>query len=729
MRPISVHIQRFRSARDLTIGDLGNFNVLIGKNNAGKSTALTAIWAFFGSLAGGTLINLEPRVGGKLDHFNSESAKPIELSVTFELTAPEIEDLRGDIAEGTPQLEEVAKDFSSEDLLRITVCATAHPGRFSYVAGVELLRPSASPKVLLQVGRTAANEMRENAVAERQLGEDQAIIRDLLSKLDESQWRAYKNAGPPSPLRYWGERGSTRISAEISQQINDLWLGLDSFDAFKSEIATIEVNLAASAVDIARRDLKRPIRVFGGDEHQVPEYVSKLLARVGDMKVHYLTERREPIGRAEAQQLLELKVRRGGIERLQEIQTAVYGLLGVKLDAFEADGRPSRSGSAEMDVDDFLVQVNGAGIREALRIVLDVEFGQPDILLVEEPEIHLHPAMETSLMQYLKRIGLGTQVFVSTHSTNFLDVAEMRNVYLVSKEDHETSIQLLSASEAEASIPRELGVRLSSLFMFDRLAFVEGPTDEAVIREWATTLGVNLSYANVGFISMGGARSFAYFAAERTLDFLGRRQVDIWFVIDRDERDDDEVTRMTGLAGDKATVVVLSRRELENYLVAPRPLALLIGQKRAAAGKSEVEISQAAVSSALEKAAEGLKTLAIRKRVEGIIGRPLYWPRGSDHDEPLETVVSKALNEMQDQLVSRIGSVESVISTATEEVDRAWDVDKLKLVPGDELLDLTFNEWEVRYRKERGDGARLAALMSEDEIADEIKDLLENLGA
>ena len=81
----------------------------------------------------------------------------------------------------------------------------------------------------------------------------------------------------------------------------------------------------------------------------------------------------------------------------------------------------------------------------------------------------------------------------------------MRNVYLASR-DNSTSIQLINVEEAEQSIPRELGIRLSALFMFDRLVFVEGSTDEDVIREWASILSINFAQASVGFIPMGGGK-------------------------------------------------------------------------------------------------------------------------------------------------------------------------------------------------------------------------------
>ena len=77
-------------------------------------------------------------------------------------------------------------------------------------------------------------------------------------------------------------------------------------------------------------------------------------------------------------------------------------------------------------------------------------------------------------------------------------------MYFVSKPDAKTEVQLLNVADAEAKLPKELGIRLSSLFMFDRIAFVEGPTDEAVFRELASSLSINLSHSNVGFIHLGG---------------------------------------------------------------------------------------------------------------------------------------------------------------------------------------------------------------------------------
>jgi putative ATP-dependent endonuclease of the OLD family len=262
----------------------------------------------------------------------------------------------------------------------------------------------------------------------------------------------------------------------------------------------------------------------------------------------------------------------------------------------------------------ILVQANGSGIRESLRLILDNEFDHPSLLLIEEPEVHLHPALEASMMRYLQSISTVYQVFLTTHSTNFLDTAELTNVYLITK-SHSTKAELLDIDAAETLLPRELGLRMSSLFMYDRLVFVEGRTDEAILREWASLLNVNLSQANVGFVPMGGARNFSHYAAAATLAFLSKRNVESWILLDRDEKESEEIDKLKAIAAKFATVKVLEHREIENLLLQPRVILELIKFKQKSAGKSQNEVTQDQVETALEQALNRLKKKTIHKRI------------------------------------------------------------------------------------------------------------------
>jgi len=126
------------------------------------------------------------------------------------------------------------------------------------------------------------------------------------------------------------------------------------------------------------------VKTFAGVEDQIPKYIETIIRSIAKIKILYLREQRRQIGAEEAQKILDLKTRRGGSDTLTRIQSVVAELLGVRIDAFSSDRpRPGERFSAEMDVDDFLVELNGSGIRESLRLILDTTFEDPDILLVE----------------------------------------------------------------------------------------------------------------------------------------------------------------------------------------------------------------------------------------------------------------------------------------------------------------------------------------------------------
>src|SRR5438477_12282095 len=81
-----VEVSRFRSIRDATLANLGDFSVLAGLNNSGKSNFLRALNLFFTG-------SPEPRLGFELarDFYRGERSakkkKRITVSVHFSLPA------------------------------------------------------------------------------------------------------------------------------------------------------------------------------------------------------------------------------------------------------------------------------------------------------------------------------------------------------------------------------------------------------------------------------------------------------------------------------------------------------------------------------------------------------------------------------------------------------------------------------------------------------------------
>lgn len=434
-----------------------------------------------------------------------------------------------------------------------------------------------------------------------------------------------------------------------------------------------------------------------------------------------MKETREPIGEGEATTLLRFKVQRGGEERLTTIQNTVKALLGVKVNVYESEDSSEKQRRAEIDIDDFLIEVNGAGVREALRLVLDLELKKPDLALIEEPEVHLHPGLSQVVAGYLRQKSRTVQMFAATQSTEFVDTLTFQNAYLVSRDStNKTISQVVSADEAALRIPAELGLRLSAVFMFDRLVFVEGPIDESVLREIANVLNLDLTKTNVGFVHVGGVRNFAHFAAEGTLDLLSRRKIRMWFICDRDEKDDSEVAKMIARLGERAKLMVLRRRELENYLSEDlKPLCKFIVEKRLAAGLENTLVEEKVLRATTEEEIEGLRQEVVRLRLEKRLLTPIFLQVRSlkgGIEERLSAAICEATSR-KERLKQEEASITKEVQDANRDVLR-------NIVPGSMLLKKICERFGVSFVKENGDSERLAQLMRADLVPQELRELM-----
>ena len=744
MKVQAVQIKNFRSISYCELTSCGGFNVLIGKNNSGKSNILSAINAFLSAISDGAIVCLDPLINKDVDFYNKNSASPAEVTLTFLLDKEERQNLIAGLVEDSPQVTNAVNSLDSDSRLRVRICFSIDPIIYACVNRISLVpqdedgasTPDAE-NVILDVNPAAAKKLYEKY---RQYQHDETRINALsefLSHVDRDDWMRLRRDFSDGLPGYRRPRLlGRRVSADpatlqlVESTIRDSTTYEDFFSTLQAEIDTVGRYVANSDKHGLDQDF---VETFSGRVSVIPKHILTVMRRLSEVKLLNVTDDRRPIGRDEAQRLLNLKTQRGGQEPLRKIQDIVFTLLGVQIDAFSGE-QTVRMGrlSVELDVDDFVVEVNGSGIKEALRLLLDIEFQKPNLLLVEEPEIHLHPGMETTMMRYLKEVSQDRQMFITTHSTNFLDSSGMKNIYLVSKAES-TTAQLLERGEVEDQIPTELGIRLSSLFIYDRLVFVESQTDEDIVRAWAATYGVNLDQANVGFIHMGGSRPLSYFAVNTTLSFLSKRQARMWFMIDRDEKDEEDNRRIRERLGDNAVASVLDKREIENYLILPRILGDQIAVKlREHGGDDERLPKRGEVEALIEKSVEQLKNITIFKRVAKTICRPLYPSRTQQsHDIDSKTAEERATEQME-AWESKVSELKSAIAVETkrqtEEVERQWKEHKLEIVPGDWLIDMVYRHYAVRFRKERGDGVELARMMTKDEIGSEIEALIKNIG-
>lgn len=102
---------------------------------------------------------------------------------------------------------------------------------------------------------------------------------------------------------------------------------------------------------------------------------------------------------------------------------------------------------------------------------------KPHFLFIDEPEMWLHPQAQKKLFDALKVLSKNHQIFISTHSENFISLDTIENIYKFQKDENNVLVKNIKDFAIDIRANRNFFFHHHKLFFTKKAIFVEGVDD------------------------------------------------------------------------------------------------------------------------------------------------------------------------------------------------------------------------------------------------------------
>jgi len=215
---------------------------------------------------------------------------------------------------------------------------------------------------------------------------------------------------------------------------------------------------------------------------------------------------------------------------------------------------------------DYDIIAGGSGFHQTLTLLAFLYGYQPTTILLDEPDAHLHVNLQREILDYfkLKSAERNIQFLIATHAEEFAKGVDASQIISLLKQAPTRIQSTPDVLRAMADVPNE---EIMQLLASPYILYVEGESDERILRAWATSCGALAEIDKVCFKTMGGGgkenmREGAdkHFAALKQI-IPGAKRLMLF--------DHDDSDTAFHPAPDNPALAEWKRKNIENYLLVP----------------------------------------------------------------------------------------------------------------------------------------------------------------
>lgn len=208
----------------------------------------------------------------------------------------------------------------------------------------------------------------------------------------------------------------------------------------------------------------------------------------------------------------------------------------------------------------------GSGFHQTLTLLAFLYGYQPTTILLDEPDAHLHVNLQREILDYFKRKSheRNVQFLIATHAEEFARGVDASQIISLLTQAPRRIQSTPEALRAMADVSNE---EIARLMVSSYILYVEGESDQRILRAWADQCGAQDIMDKVCFKSMnGGSKNDMKESADKHFEALQQIVPNVSRLMLFDY-DSDENAFTSGL--DNPALAEWKRKNIENYLLVP----------------------------------------------------------------------------------------------------------------------------------------------------------------